>query len=252
MKFLVGFLKYGLGPIATGVAATWISGEIFYDIGYDSGKDAGYDAGYRMGQNDGVADLWAATEEERREAEANFQESLRVREEAFEAELQNRDSEFEAELTDRVRREFGDELLEASEQRFREGRDQGYSEGTVAGRAEYEATCERRISEVMDYGRLWQEYTEKVYQFLQEDPRNSSEALSRARAIVSNALQGREALNGMAPQLNGDIDALNQAVQEEDVRRVRELIRTLGETLGTKGEVWRSNYRQLSAYESQR
>lgn len=177
-----------------------------------------------------------------------FDEQLGKDRVAFEQELDQRGKIHAANLEQIVTERYNNRLIAEKDAGHTLGYDEGKKEGITIGESSCKSECERSLEELKMYGRLWRAFTHSVYTFTESNPKKETDMRSLANAIVTIAHDGRQAAAGMASQLDGEIDAIKAALKDNDLERVKELIRTLQETLGTKAEIWNSNYRMTTVY----
>jgi len=242
--------------ILSGLLVTVISGYFLYNWGYSDG----YDKGFGAGTVDGVAAVWSNLEAELAERKKKFDEGLVNREQEFKDRLAKRDEEFEKNLAERklqfeaqieqiIIDRYAEKISEVQGAAYTKGYDEGNLSGQALGQEEYKLSCAQSIEELKSYGRFWGEYVKQVSSYVLDYPERETDMRSRAQAIVTIALEGRVAAQGLQQQLNGQIDAIVAALEADDLDRVRELMFALYPALDAKAEAWRRNYRVLSSFE---
>lgn len=244
-----------VGAVASLVVSLAV-GYILYNRGHSDGQAAGFKAG----SVEGVAAGWKEFEAEKEEQRTQLDDELaqkrtdaqkeREREDQkFTEDLQKREQEFRLGLETLVTERYAEVLSNARQV----AHDTGFTEGEVRGHAvglrACETACETRIEEFISYGRLWDQYVEAVAAYALDYPERETDMRARAQTIVTIALDGRSAARGLAAQLNGQIDELINALEDNDLDKVREIIVALHETMGSKAEAWRRNFRTLSLYD---
>jgi len=244
-------------PIATSLVASVIWGWFEYNRGYD--------AGHIAGRNDALSAFSQETVEIVLERNLQIDQALTAREQllnerlaekkatadallqqqeaAFRKRLAEEEVEFRRGLDELVRARYGAILLETQTASYEQGKTAGYADGRAFGQTECQLACDRSLEDFKSSGRLWLRFADSVRGYLEVDPRTETEMRSRAEAIVNIALQGRAATAALASQLNSQVDEIARALEQNDLERIKELIRSLALTLEAKGEVWQRNYR---------